>query len=459
MKKRKQRSWKSEYNNIKKMYENFHSQNDIAKKYNTTPSIIWDILNRLKVKKRSLSEAQNLSLKNGNKNQSPFLSKYKNIQNLYKSGLSEVEISKKFNCAQTTINRIINKTIGSKSYIKTLKFTHKKNREKLIILRVIKKYKKIINRYCKGESTNDISKTCGISLSKVSSILISAKIKMRSMSESAKLRVKNGKHDSKLQSQFNKIKNEYKDGATCVELADRYKVHHTTIKHILSKLVKFRTRHENYKISMSKGKLWKSPLSSKFKDIKAMYKKGMSPQEIGKVIGASRSGVRLFINRTIGGRNVKESRLLMINKGKLKDKNNPAWLEDRTKITAKRSFYEERMFFKKILLERDYTCELTGTKGGKLSVHHIKSVNAHKSLQFVKSNVIVIQRKIHKLFHELYGVWHFTKQDWDYFVSHKEYLKTIKQLKKEKLLPFNLKYKINLVNSVEPNNILYQKVA
>lgn len=316
------------------------------------------------------------------------------------------------------------------------------------------KYNNIIIMYNNNYSTNDISKFYKVSISKISHVLRYKKIKMRSMSEAAKLRAKNGKHASKLQSQFDNIKNEYKNGSTCLELSKQYNVHSSTIKHILSKLIKFRTRHENYKISMNKCRLWKSPLSPKFKEIKDMYKKGMSPQEIGKVIGASRSGVRRFIGRTIGGRSAEESRLLMINKGKLKGKNNPAWIEDRKKIKSKRTYYEEKEFFKKILLERNYTCELTGIKGGKLSVHHIKSVNKYKNLQFVKSNVIVIQRKIHELFHKLYGNRLFTKKDWDSFVLKKEYLKVINK----KLLPFKLKYKINLVNLTEYNNI-YQKVA
>ena len=66
-------------------------------------------------------------------------------------------------------------------------------------------------------------------------------------------------------------------------------------------------------------------------------------------------------------------------------------------------------------MERGRVCQLTGKKGGELSIHHIKPVWKYPELIFDKTNVIVIQLDIHRLFHKLYGT-KSTEQDWYEFV-------------------------------------------
>lgn len=95
----------------------------------------------------------------------------------------------------------------------------------------------------------------------------------------------------------------------------------------------------------------------------------------------------------------------------------PQWIEDRSKVKQKRSISEERWFFSEVLQDRKYTCELTGTIGGKLSVHHINSVHLFPELQFDKQNVVVIQQSIHKDFHKKYGYQWATKEKWKAYLE------------------------------------------
>lgn len=93
-------------------------------------------------------------------------------------------------------------------------------------------------------------------------------------------------------------------------------------------------------------------------------------------------------------------------------KNHPNWIEDRTKLKQKRGIYEEKHFFKEIIEERNYTCEITNNKGGKLSVHHLDSVSLFPNKKYDKDNVILILYEIHKEFHNLYGYNNIKKEDW-----------------------------------------------
>ena len=69
------------------------------------------------------------------------------------------------------------------------------------------------------------------------------------------------------------------------------------------------------------------------------------------------------------------------------------------------------------VLERDGNmCQLSGRKE-KLEVHHLESWNSNRELRFEISNGIVLNKKIHKLFHILYGHGENTKKQ---FLEFKE---------------------------------------
>lgn len=95
----------------------------------------------------------------------------------------------------------------------------------------------------------------------------------------------------------------------------------------------------------------------------------------------------------------------------------PKWIIDRTKLKTKRCIYEEKEFFKKILKDRNYICELTGETGGKLSVHHIDSVHLFPKKRFDEDNVIVIKKDFHLDFHKKFGFQWATREKWNKYLK------------------------------------------
>tara|TARA_Y100000310_G_scaffold26428_1_gene25191 strand:- start:37 stop:621 length:585 start_codon:yes stop_codon:yes gene_type:complete len=102
---------------------------------------------------------------------------------------------------------------------------------------------------------------------------------------------------------------------------------------------------------------------------------------------------------------------------------NPRWINDRSKLKNKRCFYEEREFFKEVLKDRNYTCELTGVNDNKLSVHHIDSVQLYPEKMFDKDNVIVITKDIHLDFHKKMGFQGANRIKWDKYLLENNYVK------------------------------------
>lgn len=101
----------------------------------------------------------------------------------------------------------------------------------------------------------------------------------------------------------------------------------------------------------------------------------------------------------------------------------PKWIDDRAKLKCKRCQSEERQFYKIVLKERNYTCELTGEHGNKLSVHHMDSVHLFPEKCFDKNNVIVIKKEIHLDFHKKYGYSYSTNDKWNKYLLENNYVK------------------------------------
>jgi hypothetical protein len=95
----------------------------------------------------------------------------------------------------------------------------------------------------------------------------------------------------------------------------------------------------------------------------------------------------------------------------------PKWIKDRSLVKNTRCIYEEKKFFKEVLEERGYKCEITGINKRNLSVHHLDSVHLFPHKKFDKNNVIVITKDIHMDFHKKYGFQWATKEKWDNYVK------------------------------------------
>jgi hypothetical protein len=254
-----------------------------------------------------------------------------------------------------------------------------------------------------------------------------------------------------------KIQELYRQGKTPGDIAPLYNSNRSAIKALIKRTIGLRSVEESLKFKHNNT--YVDPNGLEYKEIQDLYKKEFTAEEISKILKIPYTKIIKILKETVGIKSRSEIMKIAISKGRIPTllkkgdtgPKSPRWIPDRSKLKEDRMWTEERVFFKEVIAERNYICELTGIRGGKLSVHHIIPVHKNKELQYEKTNVIVVQALIHKLFHNFYGPYS-TKEDWDYFVSHKEYLKTIEELRKEKLI--KLPYRINLIKDENIINTL-----
>lgn len=96
---------------------------------------------------------------------------------------------------------------------------------------------------------------------------------------------------------------------------------------------------------------------------------------------------------------------------------NPNWNSNKTDIdrVQDRSTLDYMNFVNECLVRDNYTCQLSGIRGGKLAVHHIYSYAKYPELRTDPNNGITIRKDIHDQFHKQYGKVKFTAENFERF--------------------------------------------
>ena len=97
--------------------------------------------------------------------------------------------------------------------------------------------------------------------------------------------------------------------------------------------------------------------------------------------------------------------------------NNPSWNPNLTDEDRQERRYIERYnnFIKQVLERDNYTCQLTGKRGGDLEVHHLNCFSDFKEGRTDMNNCITLSKEIHRLFHKIYGNRHNIKEQFEEF--------------------------------------------
>lgn len=109
--------------------------------------------------------------------------------------------------------------------------------------------------------------------------------------------------------------------------------------------------------------------------------------------------------------------------------NSPRWNPNITQEEREqgRGYYEYNEFTRKVYERDNYTCQVTGQRGGKLVVHHLYGYNKYKCLRTVVENGITLSKEVHDLFHSIYGKGNNTLEQFEDFLQN-YYNKNLKDI-------------------------------
>ena len=104
----------------------------------------------------------------------------------------------------------------------------------------------------------------------------------------------------------------------------------------------------------------------------------------------------------------------------MRGKNSPTWnpnLSDEERNDSRHRNRTEgyNLFIVSVLKRDNYTCQITGKRGGKLGVHHLNCYSDFKEGRTDIDNCITLSKEIHRLFHKIYGSRHNTKEQFEEF--------------------------------------------
>jgi len=102
-----------------------------------------------------------------------------------------------------------------------------------------------------------------------------------------------------------------------------------------------------------------------------------------------------------------------------KGEKSPSWKGGITPENERIRHSSEYYLWRELCFKRDnYTCQVSGEKGGKLVIHHINNFSDFPELRLVVDNGFTMTKDLHKKFHSIYGIKNNTKEQLEEFINN-----------------------------------------
>lgn len=92
-------------------------------------------------------------------------------------------------------------------------------------------------------------------------------------------------------------------------------------------------------------------------------------------------------------------------------------IPDEVRQTDRNYFPENKQFVKAVMKRDDYTCQVCGTRGGNLAVHHLNGYNWDIDNRYNPDNGVTLCQSCHRNFHKRYGMGNNTVEQFNEYAN------------------------------------------
>ena len=92
-------------------------------------------------------------------------------------------------------------------------------------------------------------------------------------------------------------------------------------------------------------------------------------------------------------------------------------IPDEVRQTDRNYFPENKQFVKAVMKRDDYTCQVCGTHGGNLAVHHLNGYNWDIDNRYNPDNGVTLCQSCHRNFHKRYGMGDNTVEQFNEYAN------------------------------------------